>query len=421
MRVLVLSQFYPPEPGAAQNRLDAFVTGLLARGHAVTVICEQPNHPEGRFHAGYGHRPVVVERRGALTVRRLWVAASPAKTLARRAAFYGSFAAAAFAAVLTAGRHDVLLVSSPPLPPAVAGALAARLRRLPLALDVRDVWTIALQAVDVGGQRRLLDLAARGERLLFSSARGVTATTRAFCEHIDAVVGRPVAEHLPNGVSDALLALPGRERPDEGPFVVGYAGNFGLLHRLDVVLDAAELLRSDDVRFVLVGSGPTGEALRRTREERGLDAVELRPTVPVERLGDVLMDCDVLLSPLAPAPALDAVIPSKAYDAMAVGRPVITSARGEAAAVVTDAGCGIVIAPDDPGALAAAIRRLAADRALARRYGAAGRAAAAGHARSSQVGRLEAMLERVTRPGTPPRDAPRRRATRPRRAPRPPR
>jgi colanic acid biosynthesis glycosyl transferase WcaI len=392
MRILVVSQFFAPEPVAAQNRLDAFVTGLLDRGHLVTVICEQPNHPAGIFQPGFGRRPVMVERSGALTVRRLWVAASPRKTLARRAAFYGSFAAGAFAAVLAARRHDVLLVSSPPLPPAVAATTAAWLRRLPLVLDVRDVWSIAIQAVDVHGRRRLLAAAERSERMLFGSARSITATTRAFCGHIDGIVGRPIAEYLPNGASDALLTLPERPRPYDEPLVVGYAGNFGLLHRLDVVLEAADLLRSEDVRFLLVGDGPQAAELRRERERRGLEAVELRPTVPADRLGEVLMSCDVLLSPLGPSPALDAVIPSKTYDAMAVGRPVITSARGEAAALVGENGCGLVVEPDDPAALAAAIGRLAADRPLARRLGAAGRAAAASYARSRQIDRLEAVL-----------------------------
>jgi colanic acid biosynthesis glycosyl transferase WcaI len=397
VRILVVSQFFRPEPGAAQNRLGAFVDGLVDRGHAVTVVCEQPNHPAGVFQPGYGRRPWTVERRGALTVRRLWVAASPSKTLPRRAAFYASFAAGAFASVLGGRRHDVALVASPPLPPSLAAVAAVRIRRTPVVLDVRDVWGIAVQAVDVGRKAALLQAIDRAERRLFADADRVTAATRAFCEHIDRAAGRPVSVHVPNGVADELLALPDRARPAGGPLVVGYVGNFGLLHDLPVVLEAADRLRSEDVRFRLVGDGPLRDELRRERERRGLDALELRPSVPGDRVGEVLMDCDVLLSPLAPHAALDAVIPSKTYDAMAVGRPVVTSARGEAAALVRDNDCGVVVAPADPGALAGAIRRLARDRALARRYGAAGRAAARDHARSRQIDRLEAVLRSAAR------------------------
>jgi colanic acid biosynthesis glycosyl transferase WcaI len=392
VRILVVSQFFRPEPGAAQNRLGAFADGLVARGHEVTVVCEQPNHPAGVFHPGYGRRPLAVERRGALTVRRLWVAASPRKTMPRRALFYGSFAGGAFAAVLAARRPDVVLVTSPPLPPSLAAVAAVRARRLPLVLDVRDVWGIAVQAVDVGLKARLLRAIDRAERWLFAGADRVTAATRAFCAYIDGAVGRPISTYLPNGAADELLALPDRPRPDDGPLVVGYAGNFGLLHGLPAVIEAADRLRGEDVRFVLVGDGPLGEELRRERERRGLHALELRSSVAPEQVGEVLMGCDVLLSPLGPHAALDAVIPSKTYDAMAVGRPVITSARGEAAALVRDNACGIVVAPEDPDALAEAIRALARDRALGRRYGAAGREAARAHARSRQIDLLERTL-----------------------------
>jgi glycosyltransferase involved in cell wall biosynthesis len=395
MRTLVVSQFYPPEPGAAQNRLGAFVEGLLDRGHAVTVLCEQPNHPAGRFQPGYGRRPVVVERDGPLTVKRLWVAASPRKTVPRRAAFYGTFAAGAAAIVLGGPRFDVALASSPPLPGALAATAAARARRIPFVLDVRDIWTIAVGSLDMGGKAGLLHPLETLERLLFRSAGRVTTTTHAFCRHIDQVAGRQVSEYLPNGARDDLLALPERAIAADGALIVGYAGNLGLLHGLEVVLDAADLLRSEDVRFVIVGDGPRGDDLRRRRQRLGLESVEMRPSIPAERIGEFLMGCDVLLSPLAPHPALDAVIPSKTYDAMAVGRPVITSARGEAAALVRDNDCGMVVEPNNPAALAEAIRVLARDRELAERYGRAGRATAAAHARSGQLELLDGLLRGV--------------------------
>jgi len=392
LRILVVSQFYPPEPGAGQNRVGAFVDGLLERGHAVTVICEQPNHPSGVFQPGYGRRPLVVERDGALTVRRLWVAASPEKTLARRGAFYASFSAGAGAAVLAAGGQDVPLVSSPPLPQAFAAGMAARARGLPLVLDVRDIWSHAVAAVDVPAKRLLVGAVERLERTLFRSARHVTTPTRAFARHIDASTRRPVAVHLPNGVSGPMLGLPERERPQDGPLVVGYAGNLGLLHDLPVVMAAADRLRTDDVRLRLVGDGALAQELQATRERLGLERVELRRAVPLERLGEEVQDCDVMLAPVAPASDLDAVVPSKIYDAMAAGRAVLTSARGEAAELVNDVGCGLVVAPGDPEALAAGIRRFAQDRELARRCGRAGRAAAASHDRAHSLDRLDELL-----------------------------
>src|SRR5436190_10898996 len=147
MRILVVSQFFPPEVGGTQNRLGAFVDGLVAHGHEVTVVCEQPNHPAGVYQPGFGRRALMTERRPGLTVHRLWVATSPRKTPIRRLAFYGTFAAGAAALVGTAARHDVLFVTSPPLPGALAAAAAARLRRMPFVMDVRDIWPAAAEAL----------------------------------------------------------------------------------------------------------------------------------------------------------------------------------------------------------------------------------------------------------------------------------
>jgi glycosyltransferase involved in cell wall biosynthesis len=391
-RVLVVSQYFPPELGAAQNRVGAFVSGLAIRGHELTVVCEQPNHPAGIYHPGYGRRPVVVERDGSVTLRRLWVAASPHKTKLRRIGFYGSFAAAASVAIAVLPRHDVLFTSSPPLPAAlVAGGIAVA-RGTPLVLDVRDIWPAAAEALGELSNRRLLRALEHGERFLYEHAERVTTTTHAFCRHIDGIAGRPVAEYLPNGASDALLDMPEPARDRSRPFLVAYVGNLGVAQGLDAVLDAADRLRGAPVRFLLVGDGPRAAELRSARDVRRLDNVELRPGVPPDRVADVLMAADALLVPLGAQPLLDVFIPSKLYDAMAVGKPVIASVRGEAAELVRGSGCGLLVPPEDGEALARGVLTLARDPGRARALGRAGRETARRHARSRQVDRLNELI-----------------------------
>jgi glycosyltransferase involved in cell wall biosynthesis len=392
MKVVVVSQYFPPEAGATQNRMAAFVDGLSGRGHRVTVVCEQPNHPAGVFQPGFGRRPLATERADCRLVRRLWVAASPRKTTLRRLAFYGTFAAGAGVTIALEPRPDVVFATSPPLPGALAAAVAANGRRVPFVLDVRDLWPAAAEAL--GELSGALPLAAlsRAERWLYRHAARVTATTRPFCEHIDRVAGQPVSVHLPNGALDELIALPATPRPGHGTFTVGYVGNLGIAQGLGIVLDAADRLRDADVRFLVVGDGPLSQQLRHERSRRGLDSVEFRPAVPVERVGEIMVGCDALLVPLRAHPLLAYFIPSKLYDAMAVGRPAIVAAEGETAALVREAGCGVVVAPEDGEALASAIRGLAADRTRARALGEAGRAAAAWHARSRMIERLEEVL-----------------------------
>lgn len=392
MRVLVVSQYYPPEPGAAQNRICAFVEGLLDRGHQVTVVCQQPNHPVGVFHDGYGRRPLVSERDGSLTVHRLWVATSPRKTPKRRLAFYGSFAAGALAAVRIVPRHDVAFVTSPPLPGVVAAAGGLIGRRVPYVLDVRDLWPAAATALGELSNPRVIRQVERAERWLYRHAAAATATTRPFCRHIDGLAGRQIASHLPNGALDQLIEAPFTPPPASGLFTVGYAGNLGIAQGLGIVLDAAAELQGEDIRFLLVGDGPVGATLRSEIERRDLTAIEMRPVVPVEEVGNVLRECHALLVPLAANRMLEDFVPSKLYDAMAVGRPVIAALGGEAASIVRETQCGMVIAPEDGSALAAAARRLRDRPDLVDVLGSAGRRAAQEHARSRQVTRLEQVL-----------------------------
>jgi glycosyltransferase involved in cell wall biosynthesis len=399
MRVLVVSQYYPPEPGAAQNRISAFVEGLLGLGHQITVVCQQPNHPVGVFHDGYGRRPVVSERNGSLTVHRLWVATSSRKTSKRRLAFYGSFAVGALGAMQLIPRHDVAFATSPPLPGIVAAAVGLVCRKVPYVLDVRDLWPAAAIALGELSNPRVIGQLERAERWLYRHAAAATATTRPFCRHIDHLVGRPIASHLPNGALDQLIKAPLTRLPTSSPFIIGYAGNLGIAQGLGIILDAAAELRGEDIHFLVVGDGPVGATLRSEVQRRDLAAIEMRPVVPVEEVGDVLRSCHALLIPLRAHQLLEDFVPSKLYDAMAVGRPVIAALGGEAASIVREAQCGLVVAPEDGSALAKAIRRLRDRPDWAQALGSAGHRAAREHARSHQVTRLEQVLRSAAEEG----------------------
>ncbi len=395
MRIALVSQYYVPETGATQNRMASFVSGLAALGHEIVVVCEQPNHPVGVFADEWGRRPVVTERQGSVTVHRLWVAASPRKTVARRMAFYGTFAAGALVTLLLVRRPSVVLATSPPLPGAYAAAVVARARRIPFVLDVRDLWPAAAAALGELSNTQALRTFERMERWMYHSAAAVTATTRPFCRHIDEIAGRRVSVHLPNGALDALVALPDLPPPPPGEFVIGYAGNFGLAQGLRIALDAADQLRGTPVRFRLVGAGPLTSELEAERSRRRLDNLVLEPPVPVEDVGRFLQSCHAVLVPLRDHPLLEDFIPSKLYDAMAVGRPAIVAAGREAARLVEETGCGLVIPPEDGGALADAIRTLASDSVTASALGSAGRRAAIANSRSRQIERLAATLNRA--------------------------
>lgn len=395
MHILLVSQYYAPEVGATQNRMLAFVEELQRAGHQVTVVCEQPNHPQGVFHPGYGRRPLQRERAERLTIKRLWVAASPHKTTLRRLSFYATFAAGAFGLTATARGIDLVFATSPPLPGALAAAAAARLRGVPIVVDVRDLWPAAAEALGELSDRRVIRAFERAERWLYRTSAAVSATTRPFCRHIDSVAGGPVATHIPNGALDELVALPARPAPADGRFRIGYFGNFGIAQGLGIVLDAAQALSGQAIEFTLVGAGPLEQELRSRVAQLGLTNVVVRPTVETRQVGELLLSCHALLVPLRDHRLLDDFIPSKLYDAMAVGRPAIVAARGEAASFVTEHGFGVVVDPENGHQLAQAAQRLSNDRELADRLGEAGKRSCSEFARFAQAVRLRTLLESV--------------------------
>jgi glycosyltransferase involved in cell wall biosynthesis len=261
-----------------------------------------------------------------------------------------------------------------------------------MVVDVRDIWPAAAEALGELSNRRVLSAFEGAEKWMYKRSARVTATTKPFCRHIDRIAGWPVSVHLPNGALDELVALPDEPRVRGPDFVLGYAGNLGIAQGLGIVLDAAEHLRGEPVRLVMVGEGPLSAQLREEVRARRLENVELRQGIPVTQVASFLRSCDALLVPLRDHDAFTDFIPSKLYDAMAVGRPVIVAARGEAPALLEESGAGLVVDPEDGPALAAAIRQLGADDEQCETMGAAGRRAAAALTRSRQVERLEAVL-----------------------------
>ncbi|MHB8658451.1 MAG: glycosyltransferase family 4 protein [Solirubrobacteraceae bacterium] len=380
--------------------MTAFVDALLARGHEVVVICEQPNHPHGVFQDGFGDVPLKRERVERLDVFRLWVFASPRKSTARRVLFYGTFAAGAFGVAAVLRRIDVVLATSPPLPGALTAALAARMRGIPVVVDIRDLWPAAAGALGELSNPRALAAFEHAERWLYRSAAAVTATTEPFCRHIDAVASSSVCTHIPNGALDELVVLAEQRRPDDGRFRIGYFGNLGIAQGLGIIIRAAKLLEAEAIEFLIVGGGPQEAQLRQQVMEQGLRNIEVRPTVSTDQVGKVMLSCDALLIPLSAHPLLADFIPSKLYDAMAVGRPAIVAANGEAAMFVGRHGFGVTVPPEDGAALASAALRLARDPELAQRLGASGKVASPAHTRSGQAARMCGLLESVSRPRT---------------------
>ncbi|MGZ4413778.1 MAG: glycosyltransferase [Gaiellaceae bacterium] len=401
LKVLLLSQYFPPEIGATQTRMQAFAEYLTARGHEVTVICEFPNHPHGVIPPEYQGRLFEDDRSNDYRVIRVWVNATEEKTQRTRMAFYLSYMSVATLVAPLAGRPDIVVATTPPLFTGVAGALIARMTGAPLVLDVRDLWPAAAVSLDQISGSMARSLAEALEHWLYREAAQIVAVTQPFCRHIERVATlRHPPVLIPNGTLESFFVDGDRSARselgvDDDRFVVMFAGTLGIAQALPSVLEAAAVA-GDGFAFAFVGDGPLREPLLVQASEHGLTNVSFHEQVPLEEIPRLLAASDALLVSLSGHRTFADFVPSKMVDFMATGKPVVLSARGESARLLERAGGGLVVAPEDAGALASALRWLADHPGEAAEMGDRGREFARKRLRSTQAERLERVLLDIT-------------------------
>ncbi|MGZ8512763.1 MAG: glycosyltransferase family 4 protein, partial [Candidatus Limnocylindria bacterium] len=274
MRFLILTQYYPPEIGAAQARLSAFAGQLQRAGHEVEVVTALPNYPGGKLDEAdrrlLGRREVL----NGVPVRRTWLLTATGVG-ARRLASYLSFAATGLVSALVAGRPDVVFVESPPLFLGVSGWMAARRAGAAFVLNVSDLWPDSVRDLGVLSDGPALRAAERLERWLYARATAVTAVTEGIREALVERKGVPAhkALFLPNGVdldqfrpTDPDPEVRTRHGLPEGPLVL-FTGNHGYAQALETVIGAAELV--PEVTIALVGAGSDKARIQELARERG--------------------------------------------------------------------------------------------------------------------------------------------------------
>ena len=405
MRILYLSQYFPPEVGATQTRAYEMARGLAQAGHRVTMVAEVPNHPSGIIPPAYRGKWFERSDLDGIDVLRVWVRASPVKSFRSRMAFYLTFMAngALVGALQARGPFDVVYATSPPLFVGGAGLALHWLKRTPFVFEVRDLWPES--AVVLGELRspRAIALATRLEELCYNRASRVVVVTEGIRQRL--LARGQAAEKLvliPNGANTELfqpqpeLGAEFRQqhslRPDD--FVVVYAGIHGIAQGLETVLHAAQVLRDQgNIRFVMVGEGPVKLELQQLRADLGLDNVLMLPEQPRTSMPAVLSAADVALVPLRKVELFEHAVPSKLFDAWACGCPVLLSIDGEARRVLEAANGGMFVPPEDPPALAQAISQLAKVPDRGRSLGANGRRfTVERYSRQAQARQLEQLL-----------------------------
>jgi glycosyltransferase involved in cell wall biosynthesis len=368
VKILFLSDNFPPEGNAPATRLYEHAVRWVKAGHTVTVVTCAPNFPEGKLFPGFRNSWRQVEDVDGIRVVRVKSYITANDGFVRRSLDYLSFMAMGFAMSLLEAQPDVVVATSPQFFAAFAGWAVSVFKRRPFVFELRDLWPASIVAVGAMVESPVIALLEKVERFLYRRADAVVAVTEAFrTDLISRGIPRDKIHVVSNGVDlqrykplprDAQLEL---ELGLRGKFVVGYLGTHGLAHALPNVLEAATLLRERaDIVFLFAGAGSERAKLERLAQDRGLPNVRLLPRQPKEKLPGLWSVCSITVVPLRNSPVFSTVIPSKIFEAMAMGVPILMSVpEGEATSIVRQTGAGVCVPPENPQAMAAEIERLA--------------------------------------------------------------
>lgn len=386
MRIGIICNHFPPDVNSTGQLIAKLAGALARRGHEISVLSTFPHYDTFRIWPDWRGHFAQRDRVGDVDVTRLWVYAPGKKTMTRRLLNYLSFAAlAGVAGFIERNRPDVILATNGSFFSGVASTVAGRFGRVPFVYNIQDLYPevpiLAGQLTNpllISGLRRI-------ERFMYERAAHLTVITPSFRESI---VGKGVPECdvsiIPNFVdSDFIRPLPkvndfSRKHDLDEKLVVTHAGNLGYVYELNTLLEVADRFRSrDDVVFLIVGQGVDKAGLEEEARRRDLPNVLFMPFQPAEDLPWLRASSDVQVALYRPGAARHSM-PSKIYEIMASGRPVLASAEpgSDVRNVIEQADCGLCVAPDSPNELADALGELCGSATLRERMGAAGRTAA---------------------------------------------
>jgi glycosyltransferase involved in cell wall biosynthesis len=372
VRLLILTQYYPPETGAPQNRLSDLAQRLHQAGHQVTVLTALPNYPRGEIFENYRGRLLMEESRSGIRIVRTWIYATPRKGFVRRLLNYFSFVFSSFVlGVWKAGSPEIVIVESPPLFLGLSAWLLAFFKNARLVFNVSDLWPDSAVAMGILHNPWLIRLSKWLEEFLYRRSFLITGQTQGIVDNIQSRFPDKRVALITNGVDIKRFMHAAGDRKSEiknefaltDKFVVGYAGLHGLAQGLESVIQAAGLLATEkDIVFAFFGDGPEKEKLVQLVNHLGLQNFRFHPSQMTERMPAIIGSFDIALVPLRRLELFKGALPSKMFEAMAAAVPIVVSIDGEARALVERARAGLFVEAEDSKAMAGAILELYRDR-----------------------------------------------------------
>jgi len=371
VKILFLTHYFPPEVNAPASRTFDHCREWVREGHDVTVVTNTPNHPRGEVYPGYRNRLFQTEQMDGIRVVRVLTYVTANEGIIKRTFNFILFFIMSVLAAPFLPRCDRVVSTSPQFFAGLAGYAVSRLKRAPWVLEIRDLWPESILSVGAISNPLAIRLLEGLEAFAYRKADAIVSVTDAFKPHIEARGGDGKVTVIKNGVDLSLFsAIPRDEEFAEqlgvdGKFVAAYVGTHGMAHGLDTILDAAQRLdQGSNVVFLLVGEGSEKRRLEEKRDALGLTNVIMLGQQPKDAMPRIWSIADVSLVVLRKLDLFTTVIPSKIFESMAMGKPIVLGVLGESRSIVEQAEAGVGIEPEDAGALARELQRMASDHAF---------------------------------------------------------
>jgi len=407
MHILFLTDNFPPEVNAPASRTHEHARQWVNAGQQVTVITCAPNFPRGQVFEGYRNKLWQVETVDGIRVIRVWSYISSNEGFAKRVLDYMSFMLTAFVASLWVRQVDLVIGTSPQFFTAVAAWAAGAIKRVPFVFELRDLWPESIKAVGAMKESAAIRWLERLEMFLYRRAECIVSVTHSFREALiqRGIDGRKIAV-VTNGVDISRFSPRAkelelaRELGLENCFVAGYVGTQGMAHALETLLYAMEQIQAHpqgkNIRLLLLGDGARKAYLKAEASRMGLTNVVFLDTVPKEMVARYWSLVDVAIIHLRQTELFTTVIPSKLFECMGMGIPVLHGVAGESARIVQQAGCGVLFESENSAQLAQEMLRLQALPELRTQLSLAGQAAARGYDRQALALEMLEALKRLS-------------------------
>jgi len=405
MNILFLTENFPPEVNAAASRVYERACLWVAAGHQVTVITCAPNFPQGKIYPGYKNKWYQEEIMHGIRVIRVKTFIAKNEGIVLRTLDFISYMFSAAPVALSYKKPDVIVATTPQFFAAVAGWFVAALKRAPFVLELSDLWPASIAAVGAMQDNFILRMLEKVELFLYRKAKAIVALSTSIKEDL-------VKRHVPaakisvivNGVDMTKYAPQSRNQElatkfgVNDNFVVGYIGTHGLAQGLENIIVTAKILRAEkNLIFLFVGTGAAKERLMQQATEEKLTNIIFIEPQPKNLMPAVWSLCNVALVHLKNAPLFTGVLPSKMFEAMGMGLPLLLAApTGEASAIIEKTGAGVCVAPENPDALAQAVLTYKNDPVLCQAKATKSQQAASLYTRERQATDFLMVLEKVT-------------------------